>query len=310
MATVFSIQRFSIHDGPGIRTTVFFSGCPLRCLWCHNPESHETKPPMAHFANRCIRCDACIAACPQSALSRVGEHIVADADRCVACNECLRVCPTEARRRYGEDYSVDQLTKILLRDHAYYKNSNGGVTFSGGEPLLHTAFIVPLAESLKANGVHIAIESCLYADYERQIEPLLPLVNLWMVDVKAMDDERHRAATGKPVTPILNNIRRLSQDGANVIIRVPVVVGLNDDKETMNRMAGFLSRETRILRVDLLKMHKLAQHKYEALGRVYPAQDFPIPSDDQLYSLARLLAASKLDVMIGESIPPQNDEEE
>ena len=252
MATIFNIQRFSIHDGPGIRTTVFFSGCPLRCLWCHNPESHEAKPQMAHFANRCIRCGACITACPQGALSFDDTRVITNAESCIACDECLAVCPTQARKRYGEDYSVEQLLDVPLRDLTYYQKSGGGVTLSGGEPLLHTAFVTHLAGCLQARGVHVAIESCAYADYERQFKPLIPLVDLWMIDIKAMDDERHRAATGRAVTPILDNIRRLNRDGANMIVRVPVVQHLNDDEQNMRTMAEFLMTQTHIRDVELL----------------------------------------------------------
>ena len=302
MATIFNIQRFSIHDGPGIRTTVFFSGCPLRCLWCHNPESHEAKPQMAYFANRCMRCGACVAACPQGALSLDDTHVITAVERCIACGKCLAVCPTQARKRYGEDYSVEELLDILLRDLTYYQKSGGGVTLSGGEPLLHTAFTAPLASSLQARGVHVAIESCAYADYERQIKPLIPLVDLWMIDLKAMDDERHRAATGRSVSPILDNVRRLSRDGANIIVRVPVVPHLNDDEQNMRTMAEFLITQTQIRDVELLPMHKLAEHKYDALGRPYPAAHIPTPDASSLPALAHVLASYGLNVTIGGSV--------
>lgn len=304
MATIFNIQRFSIHDGPGIRTTVFFSGCPLRCLWCHNPESHEAKPQMAYFANRCMRCGACVATCPQGALSLDGSHIITDVENCIACGECLAVCPTQARKRYGEEYSVEQLLNILLRDLTYYQKSGGGVTLSGGEPLLHTAFVASLASNLQARGVHVAVESCAYADYERQIKPLITLVDLWMIDIKVMDDERHRTATGRSVTPILDNVRRLSRDGANMIVRVPVVPHLNDNEQNMRAMAEFIITQTQIRDVELLPMHKLAEHKYNALGRPYPAADIPTPNASSLPALAHILAAYGLNVTIGESVLP------
>ncbi len=302
MATIFNIQRFSIHDGPGIRTTVFFSGCPLRCLWCHNPESHKAKPQMAYFANRCMHCGACIAACPQGALSLDGGRMIADGESCIVCGKCLLVCPTQARKRYGEDYSIELLLDILLRDLTYYQKSGGGVTLSGGEPLLHTVFVAQLSDCLHARGVHVAMESCAYADYEQHIKPLIPLVDLWMIDIKAMDDEQHRVATGKPVSPILDNIRRLSQDGANIIVRVPVVPQLNDNEQNMRAMAEFLVTHTRIRDVELLPMHKLAEHKYEALGRPYPAAHIPPPDASSLPALAHILASYGLNVTIGESV--------
>ena len=259
---------------------------------------------MAHFANRCIRCGACITACPQGALSFDDTRVITDAESCIACGECLAVCPTQARKRYGEDYSVEQLLDVLLRDLTYYQKSGGGVTLSGGEPLLHTAFVTHLAGYLQARGVHVAIESCAYADYERQIKPLIPLVDLWMIDVKAMDDERHRAATGRAVTPILDNIRRLNRDGANIIVRVPVVQHLNDDEQNMRTMAEFLMTQTHIRDVELLPMHKLAEHKYEALGRPYPEAHIPTPDASSLPALAHILASYGLNVTIGESVLP------
>jgi pyruvate formate lyase activating enzyme len=202
--------------------------------------------------------------------------------------------------RYGEVVTAAQLRDTLLRDLPYYKKSGGGVTFSGGEPLLHPGYLVELLPLLQDQGIHVAIESCAYADYERQIVPLIPLVDLWMIDIKAMDDERHLVATGKPVTPILDNIRRLSRDGADVLIRVPVVTGVNDDEQTMRDLAEFLTLQTDIRCVELLKMHKLAAHKYAALRRSYPAEHISVPDDVCLPMLARTLAACGIRAVWGE----------
>ncbi|MBQ7319088.1 MAG: glycyl-radical enzyme activating protein [Clostridia bacterium] len=300
MATVFNIQHFSIHDGPGIRTTVFFSGCPLRCLWCHNPESQSTLPQIACFANRCTRCGICIEACPEGALHMEEGRVMLDRRLCTACGTCVDACPVGARERYGEGYSPEELAARLLRDLPYYKKSGGGVTLSGGEPLLHTAFVLRLAELLHDAGIHVAVESCAYADYERSIEPLLSCVDLWMVDIKAMDDDRHRAVTGVPLQPILENISRMSRAGACMLIRVPVVVGVNDDEPTMRALADFLKTKTEIRTVELLKMHKLAAHKYEALDRPYPISDTPVPSEERMQLLARTLAACGICAVWGE----------
>ncbi len=275
-AIVFSIQRFSIHDGPGIRTAVFLKGCPLSCMWCHNPESHAPGAELAYTASRCIGCGRCVAACPTHALSMREDGLHYDCHACKHCFACVPICPTEARRIWGEEHSTDDLVDMLLRDRRYYEKSGGGVTLSGGEPLMHGDFVAELFTKLHARRVHTAIETSLWGG-DKTIDALIPLTDLWMVDIKHMDDDRHLALCGVPVTPILKRIRLLSERGADCIIRVPVVVGESGTIENMRKMADYLLNETKFRRVELLPMHKLAEHKYASLHRSYPAAALDIP---------------------------------
>ena len=294
---IFNIQRFSVHDGPGIRTTVFLKGCPLRCKWCHNPESHIASVQIGYFSNRCTGCGVCVDVCPNKALKLNSEtwKISANIELCNLCGKCVDICPTKARIRYGEKYSPEALADILLKDKLYYKNSCGGVTFSGGEPLLYAQYIADVAKLLKIENIPIAIETSAYGSRDA-IDILLEVADLFLVDIKAMDDNKHQNMTGVAVTPILENIKYMSKKGAEIIIRIPVITGLNDSTENMQAVSDFLINETNIKRIELLKMHKLAEHKYVALGIQYTAKDIPVPEEETMITLGKILADKGLDV--------------
>lgn len=288
MGMVFNIQRFSVHDGPGIRTTVFLKGCPLRCLWCHNPESAHAGQELGYHKNRCTLCGQCVAACPKGALSIRGQQVRRDTALCSSCFACAEACPTEAMELYGKAMTAEEVTEIALRDKRYYDKTGGGVTFSGGEPLSQADFIVETATLLKEHEISIAVETSLYGSTVA-LEKVASVTDYFMVDIKAMDDEIHRRAMGCSNRPILENLKRLAVLGADVLIRIPVVPGINDDKHNIERTARFLLEYTPYRTIELLPMHKLAAHKYEALGRDYPAQDISLPENERIEELRDFL---------------------
>jgi len=275
---VFDIQRFAIHDGPGIRTTVFLKGCPLRCLWCHNPESGESALQLSNVPANCIACGACVAACPNGAhtMDAEGRHHF-DRSDCTVCGACVAECHAQALQMVGRDTTAGDALAEVLRDRPFYETSGGGMTLSGGEPLAQPEFSHALLAGAKAAGLHCAVETCGLApwdDYER----LLPLVDLWLYDLKAPDSERHRELTGAPNEPILRNLRGLHEAGASILVRLPTVPEVNDQPERW-QLAADLSRELpRLLGFEIMPYHRLGSGKRERLGLPPEAQAFSTPS--------------------------------
>lgn len=263
-AIVFDVQRFSIHDGPGIRTTVFFKGCALACVWCQNPEALRAAPELSYDAERCLEaCEACLAACPEGAL---GADRAARVDwaRCTACGRCVGPCPSEALRLVGRPWSTEDLLVELLRDRSFYESSGGGVTFSGGEPVLQSRFLQELLPKLGAEGVHVALETCGAYPFEL-LEPLLPRVDLILYDVKLADPVRHARATGRDNARILANLAELVRRGAPVEVRMPVVPGWNSDDENVAATAERL-RAMGVRSLVLLPYNHLWEAKLPRLG--------------------------------------------
>lgn len=295
---VFNIQRFSVHDGPGIRTTVFLKGCSLRCFWCHNPEGIRPRPEIQFFPDRCIGCGECLAVCPQSAhVLQNGAHIYYR-EKCRACSACVETCYAGALELTGKVMSVDQVMVEVLADCAFYDNSGGGVTLSGGEPLLQRDFARAVLERCKAVGVHTAIQTTANCQWERLAE-LLPLTDLVMMDIKHMDPDKHRAATGGSNQRILANARRLMQTDTPVIFRVPVVPTINDTPEEIGAIAAFVrqlnelrhensvptSSKLALPSLKLLRFHRLATDKYRSLGLDYQASRLEGPTKEKMAEL-------------------------
>jgi pyruvate formate lyase activating enzyme len=263
---IFDIRRFSIHDGPGIRTTVFLKGCPLRCLWCHNPESQSPYPELILQPRRCILCGDCLEACPSGAIYREGEQILTDRDKCRLCQTCAQVCFAEARQFTGREMSTEQVMVEILCDTAFYEQSGGGVTFSGGEPLFQQEFLMTLLQASKAHDIHTALDTCGYAPFE-VFESLRSLVDLFLFDLKHMDDFTHRELTGVSNQQILENLLELSRLGHAIHLRIPLIPGHNDDDAHLHHMAHFAAGLPSLERVDLLPYHASGVEKYTRLNK-------------------------------------------
>lgn len=272
---VFNIQHFSLHDGPGIRTTVFLKGCPLDCIWCHNPESKSGKPQLAWIESQCLYCGRCEAVCEQKVHSFVSEkdgffQKNTAFDRCVACGLCVNACPGLALELMGKNSSVEDVIKEVERDSPFYINSNGGMTLSGGEPAFQPAFSRELLESAKKLGIHTAIETSGLANW-KVYDSFLPWLDLVLFDIKQMDPEKHRLLTGHSNNLIHENLRKFCSAGcsADVIVRTPVIPGCNDDFENYHALAKFLQTFERCPRVELLPYNPLAGAKHPRIGKQY-----------------------------------------
>lgn len=280
--TVFDIQRFSVHDGPGIRSTVFLKGCSLRCFWCHNPEGIRPQPEIQFEPEKCIGCGECVLVCPQGAQHLDGTQRIFERDRCDACGQCVETCYAGALSLVGRAMSVEDVLAEVMQDRAFYDSSGGGVTLSGGEPVLQTGFARALLARLQAEGVHTAIETAGCYPWGR-LETLLPHVDLVMMDLKQMDSAHHRAATGAPNELILETARWLARTSVPLIFRVPVIPTVNDTPDAIRAIAGFVQELSALrgaaLPLELLPFHRLAEGKYTSLGREYAARSLSASVD-------------------------------
>ncbi len=298
LGTTFNIKKFSIHDGPGIRTTVFFKGCPLSCLWCHNPESQSPQPEIHYFENRCIQCGDCAEVCPNNAISFIDGIRVWDSDLCQFCGACAEICPTEAIQLVGRDTDIDEIMAEIEKDIIYYDQSGGGVTFSGGEPLQQIDFLVALLKKCKEHKIHTAVDTSGFAAWAR-IEKILPYTNLFLYDLKLMDDEKHRQFTGVSNQVILENLSRLNNTQAQVHVRVPIIPSINDDDENLRATATFLSTLKNIQQIDLLPYHNIASDKYQRMAQEYTLKDIKTPSTKEMQRLAAIFEKKGFRVKIG-----------
>lgn len=259
------IKRFAVHDGAGIRTTVFFKGCPLKCVWCHNPESIGFQPQIAYYENKCIGCMECVAACSKGAqLNQNGRHSFAR-EKCIGCGQCEFVCLGEAIKHYGEEVTVEQLLPRLLEDSAFFKTSGGGVTLSGGECLCQASFCAALLKRLKAENIHTAVDTCGFVAREA-IDQVLPYTDIFLYDLKAIDDAVHIKCTGRSNRIILENLQYIDASGKPIEVRIPYVPQYNDHQ--IERIAAFLKPLRNITAIKVLPYHHYASARYGALGMV------------------------------------------
>ncbi len=261
-AMIFEVKRFAVHDGDGIRTTVFFSGCPLKCKWCHNPEGLYKKSSLAFYKHKCIGCGECIPACPT--LSQKNDNGIRFFERktCIACGKCVEVCLGNALTLYGREVTVEQLLPELLKDIEFYKTSNGGVTLSGGECLTEADFCRELLIKLKENGVNTAIDTCGFVS-KTALNKVIPYTDIFLYDIKASDSEVHKNCTGQDNEIILDNLRYLDKKGCKIEVRIPFVPGFNDDQ--MEGIAEILKEVKNLTKVRVLPYHNYAGSKYDAL---------------------------------------------
>jgi pyruvate formate lyase activating enzyme len=295
---IFDIQRFSLHNGPGIRTTVFFKGCPLNCWWCHNPESQSPQREMMFYETRCVRCGDCVRACPERAITMGDGYPQTEAARCTQCGACAEVCCSAARQMVGEEITAAELLRRVQRDQPFYDQSGGGVTISGGEPLMQPAFLHAVLQGCKRLGIHTALDTCGYASYE-VIEQVRECVDLFLFDVKLMDDELHRKYTGISNRGILDNLQRLAKDGAGIILRVPVIPEVNDHEDNLRSIAALAQSLRGVQRIDLLPYHTIAADKYPRAGRTYRLPALQTPSPARMEEIAHVFEIHHLPVSTG-----------
>jgi pyruvate formate lyase activating enzyme len=295
---IFDIKKFSIHDGPGIRTTVFFKGCPLNCSWCHNPESQGAEPELMVRETRCIRCGTCVVVCTHGALSWNGDRVIRDPHKCTLCGACVETCFAEAREMVGRLMAVEEVLAEIERDVPFYDQSGGGVTFSGGEPLNQPRFLGSLLAACHEREIHTALDTCGYARWEL-LDHLRRDVDLFLYDLKLMDDAGHRQFTGVPNGLILENLRRLAAHGHRIIVRVPLIPGVNDQAENLHRLGSFVAGLPGVTRVDLLPYHHTASVKYGRLNRDYDLAALCPPSKEDVARAQRVLEEYGLEVKTG-----------
>jgi len=266
-ALVFNIQRFAIHDGPGIRTTVFLKGCPLSCLWCHNPEGISPNVELMWAKYKCIHCGSCIASCSNQALSFDGDLLILRKNQCTLCGKCAQYCPTDALRNVGQLMEPEDLLKELKKDIMYFDQSDGGVTFSGGEPLQQSEFLLEVLPKIKSQGVHVTIDTSGYVNQE-DLEEILPFVDLFLYDLKVIDEAKHIKYTGVSNSVIKDNLKFLIEKKKDVVIRIPVIPSVNDSQQDVEDLCNFLASLSVKLKIDLLPYHNVSE-KYSALWRKY-----------------------------------------
>ena len=295
---IFDVRRFSVHDGPGIRTAVFLKGCPLSCLWCHNPESQRYAAELMLRENRCIRCGTCMTACPLGAIQRNAGDYITNMDLCNQCEACVPVCPAEAREMVGKLMSVKQLISEINRDVLFYDESGGGVTFSGGEPLMQPRFLLDALQACKRLDLHTALDTSGYADWSI-LAPISAYTDLFLYDIKLIDPQMNQKYCGVSNELILSNLRKLSQKGAVIYLRVPIIPGITDTSTNLDQIVDLALSLPGIRRVDILPYHQAAMAKYARLNLSYLLGEVTPPSGERMIAIQDRLQSSGLQVKIG-----------
>ena len=294
---IFDIKRYSIHDGPGLRTTVFFKGCPLRCPWCHNPESQKTTQEIMYYEDKCILCLTCVNVCNQEAIDIKYNKIVINEKKCTLCGDCTDSCPTTALKMVGKFFEVKELATEIMKDQNFIENG-GGVTISGGEPILQWDFLMELLSTLKSENVHIALDTSGFTETYKLLSTA-KLVDLYLYDIKLMDPEKHKAYTGVGNKEILKNIMELDKIGAKISVRIPVIPTINDNTENIEKTVEFVSKLKNIASVDLLPYHSMMVDKYKRLKKPFFLGSIKKPSNETLENIKGKFERKGFKVNIG-----------
>lgn len=296
---IFDIKRYAINDGPGIRITIFFKGCPLSCIWCHNPESISAKPQKMYNPDKCIGCGECVKACPNHACTLTADGISTDSKRCDLSGQCAEVCPTLATEISGYYKSVPELLKIIEKERVLFDQSGGGVTFSGGEPLLFPDYLTKILTVCGEQQIHRTIDTCGFVKPETLLA-VSKQTDLFLYDLKLMDSDKHKAYTGVSNELILSNLVALAESGANIQIRIPLIKGVNSDPENIAATANFIAKLAGEKKsVNLLPYHDIASHKYLKLGKNYRVDNLQEPDDVDLRQAIDCFTAHDLLTIVG-----------
>lgn len=295
---IFNIQKYSIHDGPGIRTTVFFKGCPLKCQWCHNPESQNFNKEVMFFKDKCIECGFCLKVCKNNALYFEENSIKINTDKCNICGDCCEECPTTARSMVGEEKSCDDVLKEILKDKIFYDESGGGVTFSGGEPLSQGEFLKTLLIKCKNKGINTTVDTSGFGDKEL-IEDIATYVDLFLYDLKIIDNEKHKKYIGVSNEIILNNLKALKNLNKRVFIRIPIIPTINDGNKDIDDFITTLKNIGVFEQINLLPYHNISSEKYRRLNKKYELTNINVPSDEKMEEIKKIFENEGFKVKIG-----------
>lgn len=296
---IFDIKRYAINDGPGIRMTIFMKGCPLNCTWCHNPESISPKPQKLFTASKCIGCGECVKACPNQACQLTPQGIVTNPELCQLCGRCADVCPTEATEISGKYETIDSLLEKIEQEIIFFDQSGGGVTISGGEPLLHHEYLLALLDVCQQKDIHCTVDTSGLAKTEILLA-VAEKTDLFLYDLKMMDEVRHKQYTGVSNKKILANLEILAETGAEINIRIPLIKGINDDEENIRQTAEFIVNLSGHKKpVNILPYHNIATPKYLKLGQTYHSSEMDEPSESEQQQVINIFTEYGLEAKIG-----------
>jgi len=296
---IFDVKRYAINDGPGIRVVIFFKGCNLQCAWCHNPEGISGKVEKMFAPAKCIRCSTCVETCPEEVITLTPEGIITDPDLCRVCGKCAEVCPTKAIEMSGKKMSVSEIMEIIEKDRIFFDQSGGGVTFSGGEPMVHTKMLIALLDECGRRGIHRAVDTAGNVSAQIILE-VARRTDLFLYDLKMMDAESHLEWTKAGNGKILDNLKAISAMGVHLIIRIPLIGGVNDTDQNIGQTAAFIAGlDGEKKEVHLLPYHNIAQHKYSKLGKIHDFETLRTPDNETLVRAIAKFAAYGINTLVG-----------